>query len=91
MTAVFSADTRGHQLSERASGSLTRHFAQVMSLPANGSVWSWRFAVWERELEGEGSEGMWLEMYEEKRAEEKREWDGDAEEMNDEKANICEL
>lgn len=55
-TAVSSVDTRGHQLSERASRSLTRHFAQVMSLSANGRVWSWCFAVLEWVSEGRGGE-----------------------------------
>lgn len=53
---MSSVDTRGHQLSERASRSLTRHFAQVMSLSANGRVWSWCFAVLEWVSEGRGGE-----------------------------------
>lgn len=59
--AASSEDTRGHQPSERASCGLTRHFAQVMSLSANGSARSRCQAGTKRE-----PMGLCLQIYEEK-------------------------
>lgn len=58
-----------------------------MSLLANGSVWSWCFAVLERVVEsgsGDAFTNLWGEPSREpENWEEEREWDGDAVKMNE--------
>lgn len=62
----FSKHKGAPAVRERVKRSLTQHFAQMMSLLANGSVWSWCFAVLEWVV------GMCLQIYEQNQAEKQK-------------------